>query len=417
MVGFWLALAIAASAAERFDVVVYGGTAGGVSAAVAAAREGVSVALVEPGRFLGGLTACGVAPDAGARPAAEPPEFYIRVGNHYGGGAAWNFEPHVATLVLWEMLEETGVAVFREQRLRKEGGVRRSNRRIRRLIADTGVVFEGSVFVDATYEGDLMAFAGVAFRIAVPEAAESPAYSFPLCLTPDKTNQIPYPKPDTYNPDLYSAFLGYLHGLRERLTRELRLEDLLVMRTLPNRKTLVRTRDNLPLAYKGAGSDYLEAGYLERVHIWQVQLDYTAGLFYFLAHDPRVPDPLREAFAKQGLCADEFAYSNHWAHQLFIRQRRLMVGDTVLTWRNAGGGQPQAAGTALFRGKPFDVPFRVLAPRRERLENLLVVLSPAAGDWISASLRDERVSIELGTTAGKAAARAVTAGKPVQDAF
>ena len=154
--------------AARFDVVVYGATAGGVIASVAAAREGLSVAVLEPGRHLGGMTSGGLGhTDHGKKETigGYSLEFYRRVGNKYGEEITWYFEPHVAELVLKEMAAEAGVKVFFDHRLREDGGVRKRKGEIRELFTENGSAFQARVFIDATYEGDLMAKAGVSYTI------------------------------------------------------------------------------------------------------------------------------------------------------------------------------------------------------------------------------------------------------------
>jgi len=155
--------------AERnFDVVVYGATSGGVITAVAAAREGASVALVEPGRFIGGMTSGGLGKtDYGKKETigGYSLEFYRRVGARYGEKITWFFEPHVAEAVFKEMIEEAGVSVFLENQLREDGGVKKKKGRIRRITMENGEQFRAKIFIDATYEGDLLASAGVSYTV------------------------------------------------------------------------------------------------------------------------------------------------------------------------------------------------------------------------------------------------------------
>ncbi|MBX5495267.1 MAG: FAD-dependent oxidoreductase, partial [Bryobacteraceae bacterium] len=152
--------------AETFDVVVYGGTSAGVTTAVAAAREGATVALLEPGRHLGGMSSGGLgATDFGkqATIGGLSREFYERVGKHYGQEIAWHFEPKVAEKVFNEMVTEAGVKVFLNHRLKEKQGVRKNGNRITEIVMENGAVFRAKVFVDCTYEGDLMAFSGVSY--------------------------------------------------------------------------------------------------------------------------------------------------------------------------------------------------------------------------------------------------------------
>src|ERR1700682_4619797 len=154
------------AAARSFDVVVYGATAGGSVAAIAAARAGVSVALLEPGRFIGGMTTGGLGQtDFGKKETigGYSLEFYQRVGRHYNHRVDWQFEPHVAEAVLRDMLAEARVPVFWLHRLLERSGVRKSAGRVQEVRLDNGAVFRAKVFIDATYEGDLMAQSGVSY--------------------------------------------------------------------------------------------------------------------------------------------------------------------------------------------------------------------------------------------------------------
>src|SRR5438552_5492101 len=155
---FWVALALPAT--HRADVVVYGGTAGGAITAVSAAREGLQVILVTPDRHLGGMVSGGLGwTDYGRKPVigGYSLEFFERVGRKYGRPIEWHFEPHVAEAVFDEMVKEAGVRVFLRHRLLEKGGVRKSGARITELVTENGLVFRGTFFADASYEGDVMA--------------------------------------------------------------------------------------------------------------------------------------------------------------------------------------------------------------------------------------------------------------------
>src|SRR5438552_4607932 len=159
---FWVALALPAT--HRADVVVYGGTAGGAITAVSAAREGLQVILVTPDRHLGGMVSGGLGwTDYGRKPVigGYSLEFFERVGKKYGRDLEWHFEPHVAETVFDEMVKDAGVHVFRDHRLQEKNGVRKVGARVSEIATENGVTFQAKVFADATYEGDLMARAGV----------------------------------------------------------------------------------------------------------------------------------------------------------------------------------------------------------------------------------------------------------------
>jgi NADPH-dependent 2,4-dienoyl-CoA reductase/sulfur reductase-like enzyme len=149
-----------------FDVVVYGGTAGGVITAVAAAREGLNVALVEPGLHLGGMVAGGLGwTDYGRKEmiGGYSLEFFERVGAKYGRPIEWHFEPNVAEVVFNDLVKESGVHVMVQNRLRESSGVVKTGTRVDGIALENGAVVRGRIFVDASYEGDLMAQAGVSY--------------------------------------------------------------------------------------------------------------------------------------------------------------------------------------------------------------------------------------------------------------
>ncbi len=169
------------------DVVVYGATAGGVAAAVQAARMGKSVVVIEPSKRVGGLTSGGLGyTDSGNKAVIGgiAREFYQRVKKHYDDPAAWPFgkrdafpgyrpkddamwvfEPHVAEKILREMLAEHKVEVAFGERLDRKKGAKLDGKRLRSFMTESGKVVEGKVFIDATYEGDLMAAAGVSYAV------------------------------------------------------------------------------------------------------------------------------------------------------------------------------------------------------------------------------------------------------------
>lgn len=157
-----------ASQTQRYDIVVYGGTSGGVVAAVQAARMGKSVVLIEPGRHLGGLTSGGLgATDIANKGAIGglSREFYRRFGKHYGKDEASTFEPHVAEQVMNDLVREAGVKVVFGERLDLADGVKKNGGRIMAIRMESGREFAGRVFLDASYEGDLMAKAGVSYHV------------------------------------------------------------------------------------------------------------------------------------------------------------------------------------------------------------------------------------------------------------
>ncbi len=487
-----LTLAVRAAAHDD-DVVVYGATAGGVVAAVAAAREGARVALLEPGRHLGGMTSGGLGrTDHGRRETigGYSLEFYQRVGRHYGEPVTWYFEPHVAENVLREMIREAGVGLFFDHRLRQEDAVRTKSGRIQAIVLENGEVFRGKVFIDASYEGDLMARArvsytwgreGVAeygeplagvrpkdrahqfdFPVSAFDAARKPladiqitprgdlgvadrkvqAYNFRLCLSSDPENQTPYPKPAAYQPGRYELLGRYIDGWTRLDGAAPRMNNLFIVSNLPNRKADINNRGPVSTDHIGASWAYPEAAYDQRARIWQDHIDYTAGLFWFLANDPRVPAPLQGEIRGWGLCADEFHGTRHWPHQLYVREARRLVGDFVMTQQDiqTGRAKPDVIGMGSYNSdshnvqrfiqadgavqnegnmevpvQPYQIPYRVLLPKRKQVQNLLVPVCVSASHVAYSTLRMEPVYMILGQAAGIAAKMAIDASVPVQD--
>ena len=481
------------AAPQTYDVVVYGATAGGVIAAISAAREGASVALLEPKRFIGGMTTGGLGrTDFGKKETigGYSLEFYRRVGKHYHEKVSWYFEPHVAESVLTQMLAEAKVRVFFLHRLLEKGGVRKQGTRIEEIRLDDGSSFRGQVFIDATYEGDLMAQAGVShtrgresdkeydeslagvrpqdkhhqfdFPVSafdargrlLPDIRDEPrgeigagdkkvqAYNFRLCLSNDPGNQFPFPRPERYDPKEYALLGRLIHAWTEfHRGRPPRMNDLMDVGLIPNHKTDLNNKGAVSTDYIGASWDYPEATYRRRAQIWQEHLDYTAGLLYFLAHDMAVPEPLRKEVNGWGLAKDEFPKTNHWPHQLYVREARRMRGEFVMTQRDIqaeltkedsiGMGsynsdshnvqryvQPdrtvQNEGNMEVPVKPYQIPYRVMLPKRTQATNLLVPVCVSASHVAYSTLRMEPIYMIMGQAAGAAATIAIQTRVPVQ---
>lgn len=482
--------------AARFDVVVYGATAGGVIASVAAAREGLSVAVLEPGRHLGGMTSGGLGhTDHGKKETigGYSLEFYRRVGKKYGEEITWYFEPHVAELVLKEMAAEAGVKVFFDHRLREDGGVRKRKGEIRELFTENGSAFQAGVFIDATYEGDLMAQAKVRYTVgresskqygeslagvrpkdrnhqfdfpvsAYADEAKTAlmpgvqaeargeigasdkkvqAYNFRLCLASDPNHRVPYPKPANYSASNYALLARTIEAWTKHHEHTPSIYgDLFIWSKLPNNKTDINNRGAVSTDTIGGSWSYPEANYDQRVRIWQDHMDYTAGLFYFLASDPRVPPSIRDEINKWGLAADEFADTNHWPHQLYIREARRMIGEYVMTQKDIQTEltKPDAIGMGSYNSdshnvqrylqpdgtvqnegnmevpvQPYQIPYRVLVPKKKEAGNLLVPVCASSSHVAYSTLRMEPVYMIMGQAAGVAARMAIASGVAVQD--
>jgi hypothetical protein len=489
-----LAIPFFASAATRsFDVVVYGGTAGGVMAAISAAREGLATALVEPSRHVGGMVSGGLGwTDTGKKEVigGYALEFYRRIGKHYQkSDIVWTHEPHVAEDVFREMLQEAGVRLFEESRLKEKSGVRKSGARVSGIVLENGDTFTAKVFIDSSYEGDLMARAGVTYtygregreqygeslagvrdrtplhqflvdispndaqgkllpeistrRLPAPGSADKAvqAYNFRMCLCDAAENRVAFVKPAGYDARRYMLLARLIEARTKAEGHLPPLGSLIKIDRLPNGKTDINNNGAFSTDYIGGSWDYPDATYARRAAIFQQHKLYQQGLFYFLANDPQVPESLRQNMSRWGLCKDEFTATDHWPHQLYIRESRRMVGEYVMVQQDLqteltkpdpigmgsynsdshnverivdANGFVRNEGDMQVAVKPYQIPFRIMLPKRAEAVNLLVPVAFSASHVAYSSVRMEPQYMILGQAAGVAAKMAISGGVSVQ---
>ncbi len=407
------------------DIIVYGGTSAAVISAVEASRSGKSVILVSPDNHMGGLSSNGLGfTDTGNKKVIGglAREFYHRIWLHYNDSSAWNwekhsefgnkgqgtpaidgqnrtmwiFEPHVAEKVFEDFIAENKIRVFRDEWLDREKGVFMQGRKIISIMTLTGKTFKGKEFIDATYEGDLMAATGVSYHIGREACFEynetwngvqtgvfhhdhyfkqqidpyvtpgdpssgllpkiSPdkpgsncsgdhkiqAYCFRLCMTNLAGNREPFPKPENYNPKDYEL-LGRVFdaGWREWFYK---------FDMIPNRKTDTNNHGPFSSDNIGMNYDYPEASYERRKEIIKEHENYQKGLLYYVANDQRVPEEVRTEMKNWGLAKDEFTDNGNWPHQLYIREARRMVGQYMTTEDDVLGKRqtPESVGMGSY---------------------------------------------------------------------
>ena len=396
--------AVRAASAEQ--VVVYGATPGGFCAAIAAAREGASVLLLEPTDHIGGVNTGGLCFSDSNQTVRSTvlglfEEWHLRVEADYQKRGVvlpykvsekdhkpWTYEPHVAARVTKAMLEEAGVKVLTRQGL---PSVTKDGTRITKLITRGGE-HAGDVFIDATYEGDLMAAAGVSWTIGregrkefgesfagkqypkakMPisglDAAGRPlplitttdagaeeegdknvmVYSFRLCVTKDPANRVPFPKPAHYDPARFEV-------VRRYFAQEKRPHILWDLYPLPGNKFDANNGigKQFSMGLVGACNGWSEADEAGRAKIWEAHRQYTLELHHFLTTDPAVPEHLRRELGELGLCRDEFAGYDHWSPQLYVREGRRMVGEYVVSQKDIME-QPEKPDAIVVSSFPID---------------------------------------------------------------
>lgn len=371
---------------KRYDICVYGGTSSGVMAAYTANKSGKKAILIEPSRLIGGLSAGGL----GLTDVGDPRimvgyahDFYKRIGAYYGEkGLKFKFEPKAALSVFQQYIEEARIDVRYNTRLTK---VDKEGTKIIRLHLENTkthqrFMVKAKEFIDCSYEGDLMAMAGVSYAIGrepnsqygetwngvqmlwghqfpdgidpyvVPGDSTSgllwgilpykmgkkgegdrtiQAYNYRITLTDDPANKIEITRPDNYDPKRYELLVRLIE--KQHCTD---LNQIFIWSLLPNHKTDVNNRGGFSTDMIGCNWSYPEAGYAERDSIAKAHTDYTKGLLYFVGHDERMPKVLRESMLRWGYPKDEYVDNDHFTPALYIRESRRMLGEYVMTQAN-----------------------------------------------------------------------------------
>jgi len=372
------------------DVCVYGGTSGGVIAAYAAKLQGKSVILIEPGKRLGGMSSGGLGQtDIGNKQAITgmARNFYKQIGKHYGKDEQWVFEPHVAEKVFLDHVKEANLEVLYDYRL---NSVSKNGLSITKILVEPSLgvgpnkIIRAKMFIDCTYEGDLMAKSGVSYTIGresndtynetfngvqlldkhqfrdgvdpyvIPGKPESgliwgvspdslktngagdravQAYNFRLCLTNNPENRIEITRPDDYDSVKYELLVRQLQSY----TPDSLNWQLLHIAPMPNQKTDINNCGGFSSDMIGMNYDYPDGDYATRERIFKEHLSYTKGWLYFIGHDPRVPEHLRKEMLQWGYPKDEYPETNHFTPQLYVREARRMISDYVMTQHNCQG--------------------------------------------------------------------------------
>ena len=389
---------LAQSTSKQYDICVYGGTSAGVIAAYTAAKLGKSVLLVEPGKNLGGMSSGGLGlTDIGNKYAISglALDFYRRIGHHYGRFEQWVFEPHVAENLFNDYIKRANVPVLFQNRMVaavKKGSqivsIKLENPSEKRM-----TTINAKVFIDCSYEGDLMARAGVSYAVGreanaaygetfngvqlmnghqMPPGIDPyktkgdpasgllwgigkgtlaetgsgdkkvQAYNFRICLTSNPENRIPITKPDNYQPERYELLI---RQMEKRTWKS--LQDVFIWSGMPNQKTDINNRNGFSTDMIGMNWDYPDADYAKRAEIWKAHVDYTKGLLFFVGNDPRVPEHIRKEIAQWGYPKDEYLDNGHWSHQLYVREARRMKGELVMTQHHCQGRETVTDGVGM----------------------------------------------------------------------
>lgn len=491
-------LAVHQLSAAEYDICVYGGTSAGILAAYTGAKMGKKVVIIEPSGHWGGLTTGGLGyTDIGNKQVVIglAKQFYRKLGVHYGSLEQWVFEPSVAKRILLGYLNQPNVTSLSHTCL---SSVTKKSGRISQILVETAlktkIQIKAKYFIDCSYEGDLMAGAKVSYVIGresnetyhetyngvqmmqnhqFPDGIDpyiikgdsssgllwgiSPrklaaagsgdalvqAYNFRICLTSDPGNMIPITRPARYDSCRYDLLLRLMEAQPTKNT----LNSYFIWSKMPHNKTDVNNRGGFSTDMIGANHHYPEATEAQRAAIVREHTDYTQGLLYFMGHDMRVSERIRNEMLKWGYPKDEFEETHHWTPQLYVREARRMVGEYIATQADCEGRTIASDGVAMAAytmdshncqrivirkdgknmvknegnveikgGGPYPISYRSLVPKRSQVTNLLVPVCLSASHIAYGSIRMEPVFMVLGQVSAIAACKAIEQkGKDVQD--
>lgn len=475
----------------QVDICIYGGNAAGVIAAHTAAKMNMKVLLIEPGQHLGGLTTGGLGyTDIGNKYAISglSLDFYRRIGKHYGKLEQWIFEPSVAENIMKQYIAEAKVKVLYGRQL---SAVEKTNGTINSITVITAdgkkQLVKARMFIDCSYEGDLMAKAGVSYTVGreanslygetyngvqflkqhqFPDGIDPykmrgdktsgliwgisnenlgehgsadkkvQAYNFRICLSNKPGNMVTIERPRNYDSLRYELLLRYVEY---KVPGD--LWGFLKFDLMPNNKTDINNNGPFSTDMIGMSDNFPEADYATRKKIQNQHEDYVKGLLYFIGHDQRMPEHLRNQMLTWGYPKDEYTDNGNWTPQMYVREARRMVGEYVMTQANCEGreivsdtvglaaytmdshncqrivvnGMVKNEGNVEIGGfGPYPISYRSIIPKLSDCKNLLVPVCLSASHIAYGSIRMEPVFMVLGQSAAIAAALAIQNGSDVQ---
>lgn len=482
---------------KEVDVCVYGGTASGVIAAYSARQMGKTVIIIEPTKYLGGMTTGGLgATDIGNKYAITglARQFYRNVGALSGKFEQWTFSPSVAMQEIMRYVNKAKLDVVYERRIIS---AKMNNKRIESIVLEEcnpsgkseSMTVKAKQFIDCTYEGDLMAKSGASYFVG-RESAEDyeetlngvqmsvwhqfpdgvdpykvegdpssgycwginnntlkpkrsgdklvQAYNFRLCLTRNKNNMVPFERPASYDSTQFELLARAIKKMGPGIEKYM----LIKLVSAPDEKYDVNNCGPLSTDMIGMNYDYPDGDYKTRERIWKEHVEYTKGFLYFMSHDKRVPEELRNQVREYGWAKDEFVDNDNFPTQLYVREARRLNGEYVMSQQNCQGAETVGDGVGMaaygmdshncqrivvngmvknegdvqYHGfAPYPISYRSITPKRTEVTNLLVPVCVSSTHIAFGSIRMEPVFMVLGQSAGVAASMAIDSKSSVQE--